>query len=159
MATVQTQIPDLPNKAYMLPDSVPMWPPIWWAWPLLAAIFLIVLLGTIWHYRRHKAKAYRREALQAFSDQLNTLSDKDCILLCHEMVRRCLVSEAKTETAALPSQLLFKSLDTSMPAKLQFSSLVEDFIEGPYRQHITLSAPQRAAIIDTTRYWIRKHRA
>ncbi|SHE49370.1 protein of unknown function [Marinomonas polaris DSM 16579] len=154
-----TQAIDLPHKAYLLPQSVPMWPPVWWTWLIVAAIILFIIgLFVLW-YRRHKKRTYRREALYAVTNTSSELSDKDCILLCHEMVRRCLISEGKTETAALPSKTLFETLDKSMPAKRQFSSLGCEFIDGPYRSQIELETEQRNTMIKNTCYWIRKHHA
>ena len=150
---------DLPHKAYMLPQSVPMWPPVWWTWLIVVAVILFIIgLLALW-YRRHKKRTYRREALSAITNTSSELSDKDCILLCHEMVRRCLISEGKTETAALPSKTLFETLDKSMPAKRQFSSLGSEFIDGPYRSQIELTTEQRSAMIKNICYWIRKHHA
>lgn len=154
-----TKAIDLPHKAYLLPQSVPMWPPVWWTWLIVAAIVLFLIGLLILWYRRHKKRTYRREALSAVTNTSSELSDKDCILLCHEMVRRCLISEGKTETAALPSKTLFETLDKSMPAKRQFSSLGSEFIDGPYRSQIELATEQRSTMIKNTCYWIRKHHA
>lgn len=154
-----TQTIDLPHKAYMLPQSVPMWPPVWWTWLIVAAITLVIIgLLFLW-YRRHKKRTYRREALSNITKQSSELSDKESILLCHEMVRRCLISEDKTETAALPSKTLFATLDKTMPAKRQFSALGNKFIDGPYRSQVELTTEQRNAMIKNTCYWIRKHHA
>ncbi|RCX07731.1 DUF4381 domain-containing protein [Marinomonas foliarum] len=155
----QTQAIDLPHKAYLLPQSVPMWPPVWWTWLIVAAVTLIIIGLLILWYQRHKKRTYRREALSNIRKAADDLTDKECIQLCHEMVRRCLISEGKTETAALPSQALFSILDNSMQAKHQFASLSSEFIDGPYRNQIELSQEQRSTMIKNTCYWIRKHHA
>ena len=155
----QTQAIDLPNKAYMLPQSIPMWPPAWWTWLVVAAIALVIIGLLVLWYRRHQKRAYRREALSNIHKNANDLTDKECIELCHEMVRRCLISEGKIETAALPSHTLFSSLDASMPKKRQFASLASEFIDGPYRNQIELTQEQRSTMIKYTCYWIRKHHA
>lgn len=155
---IQTGI-DLPNKAYILPDSIPMWPPVWWTWLVLAALLLAIGLVIAYRYRHYQKQAYRREALTVINDVTEELQDKDCILLCHEIIRRCLLSEGQTELAALPSNALLEKLDLSMPAKHQFSSLGDDFVNGPYRQNIKLAPEQRRTMIKATRYWIRKHHA
>jgi hypothetical protein len=155
----QTQAIDLPHKAYLLPQSVPMWPPVWWTWLIVAAVALIIIGLLILWYQRHKKRTYRREALSNIRKAADDLTDKECIQLCHEMVRRCLISEGKTETAALPSQALFSILDKSMQAKHQFASLSSEFIDGPYRNQIELSQEQRSTMIKNTCYWIRKHHA
>lgn len=162
MDPVQTQI-DLPNKGYLLPENIPMWPPVWWTWLVVAALILCLIGLVVYVNRRHKARAYRREALAGLSiaslTKTDDVSDKACILLCHEMVRRCLISEGKQQVAALPSQTLFETLDQEMPAKKRFSLLGDDFIHGIYRQQLTLTPEQRDAMLKTTRYWIRKHHA
>lgn len=154
-----SQAIDLPNKAYMLPQSVPMWPPVWWTWLIVAAIVLLLIGALIFYYRRHKKRTYRREALAGITQKVGKLNDKDCILLCHEMVRRCLMSEGKIETAALPSKTLFEILDKTLPTKRQFSIIGNEFIDGPYRSQIELTKQQRTAMLKTTCYWIRKHHA
>ena len=154
-----TQAIDLPNKGYMLPQSIPMWPPVWWTWLIVAAVALIIICMLILWYQRHKKRTYRREALSNIRKAADGLTDKECIQRCHEMVRRCLISEGKTETAALPSHALFAILDKSMPAKRQFASLASEFIDGPYRNQIELTQEQRSTMIKNTCYWIRKHHA
>jgi cbb3-type cytochrome oxidase subunit 3 len=150
---------DLPNTAYLLPQAVPMWPPVWWTW-LIVAVIVLLLIGLLaFCYRRHKKRTYRREALSNIAKKFSELNDKDCILLCHEMVRRCLISEGKIETAALPSKTLFEILDKTLPTKRQFSAIGNEFIDGPYRSQIELTKEQRNTMLKNTCYWIRKHHA
>ncbi|NVK74293.1 MAG: DUF4381 domain-containing protein [Oceanospirillaceae bacterium] len=150
---------DLPNTAYMLPQSVPMWPPAWWTWLVVAAIVILVIALIFLAFKRHKKRGYRREALSNINQRSPELTDKDCIVLCHEMVRRCLISEGKTEMAALPTKKLFEELDKSLPMKKAFSALGGEFVDGPYRSQIELTTEQRNTMINTTCYWIRKHHA
>ncbi|MCB5162404.1 DUF4381 domain-containing protein [Marinomonas algarum] len=150
---------DLPNKAYLLPESIPMWPPVWWSWLVLALVLFIIATGFMAFYGRHKKRTYRREALQFLPKTTVEKTDKECILLCHELVRRCLISEGKTTLAALPSVTLFLQLDETLPDKWQFSGLGTVFIEGPYRKTVDLDQTQRERIVQVTRYWIRKHHA
>ncbi|MBJ7538835.1 DUF4381 domain-containing protein [Marinomonas transparens] len=158
-----TQVPptsiELPHKAYMLPEAVAMWPPVWWTWLVLAFLILLLLTGIALLWQRHRKRAYRREALQILKDTVADLSDKDCIMLCHEMIRRCLISEGKRQLAALPTEALVLELDEKTTAKYQFSTLSHNFISGPYRNRIKLSVEQRQHILNVTRYWIRKHHA
>lgn len=154
----------LPNEAYLLPHSIPMWPPVWWTWLVLIAIILLVAGALIHLYRRYKKRAYRREALAninkaALNNTQDMLQDKDGILLCHEMIRRCLISENQTEMAALPSTVLLEKIDLDMPQKYQFSLLGNAFFDGPYRHDVKLTPEQRKAMFKTTGYWIRKHHA
>ena len=156
--SIQASI-DLPNKAYLLPQSIPMWPPVWWTWLILVVVVLLVGTLIFYKHKAYKKQAYRREALAVMTNITDELSDKDCILLCHETIRRCLISEGKQFIAALPSTSLFEEIDKTMPVKNTFSSLGSDFIEGPYRHQITLTPKQRSAMLITTRHWIRKHHA
>lgn len=154
----------LPNEAYLLPQSIPMWPPVWWTWLILATIIFLVLVTLAYFYRRHRTQAYRREALAninkaALDNTQGILQDKDCILLCHEMIRRCLISENNIEMAALPSTVLLERIDLTMPKKHQFALLGNAFFEGPYRNTIELTPEQQKAMFKATSYWIRKHHA
>jgi cbb3-type cytochrome oxidase subunit 3 len=158
MAPSQATI-DLPHKAYLLPQAIPMWPPAWWTWLALAIILMLAIGVLAFFYRRHKKRIYRREALSALTTASHELDAKACILQCHEMIRRCLISEGQHETAALPSSALLEKIDQSMPKKHRFSSLGADFVDGIYQQHIELTAAQRAEMLKVTRYWIRKHHA
>lgn len=150
---------ELPNKAYLLPNNIPMWPPVWWTWLLVVALVVIITVLCVLYYKRHQQRAYRREACQTIMQQITALSDKDSLVLCHEMVRRCLVSEGKQALASLPNAQLFTELDDQLPRKRGFSSLGAEFIDGPYRQNIVLSEQQRADMCSVTLFWIRKHHA
>lgn len=150
---------ELPNKAYLLPDAIPMWPPVWWSWLILTAILLLTTFSAVYLYRRHKQRIYRREARALLKGVTDDLSDKNVILLCHETIRRCLISEGAVIKAALPSPELFKALDKELPSKHQFSLLGDAFINGQYRPHIELDSEQRKQILKTTDYWVRSHHA
>ncbi|MBR7889198.1 DUF4381 domain-containing protein [Marinomonas sp. A79] len=150
---------ELPNKAYLLPDNIPMWPPVWWTWLLVAALLIAITALGAFYYKRHQKRTYRREACQAITQSIAELSDKESLLLCHEMVRRCLVSEGKQHLVSLPSAQLFAQLDEQLPGKKRFSSLGAGFIDGPYRPVIELNEQQRADMIAVTLFWIRKHHA
>lgn len=160
MPASQTQATmSLPNEAYLLPESIPMWPPAWWTWLILALLILLIGVFAVYQYRNYKKRAYRREALNTVTKAATDLSDKECILLCHEMIRRCLISENKIETASLPSSVLLEKIDLTMPKKYQFSLLGDAFFDGPYRHSVELTPEQRTSMIKTTCYWIRKHHA
>lgn len=150
---------DLPNKAYIFPQAVDMWPPVWWTWLVLALAILLLTVTGILLYRRRQKRTYRREALAALKKADDTLLDKELIILCHELIRRCLVSEQKLSLAALPVGSLMVELDKKRAKKHQFQSLGDDFINGPYRSQVELNAQQKALILSTTRHWIRKHHA
>ncbi|MDB4837366.1 DUF4381 domain-containing protein [Marinomonas sp.] len=155
---LQTSL-ELPNKAYLLPDAIPMWPPVWWTWLVLAAVLMGILAGLIHLIRRHKKRAYRREAVGILTTVTDDMPDKAVVLLCHETIRRSLISMGRHTQAALPNSELLDTLDKQLPEKHQFSSLGEEFAHGQYRPQLELSAEQRHKVIATTRYWIRKHHA
>ncbi|MCV2402173.1 DUF4381 domain-containing protein [Marinomonas sp. C2222] len=155
---VQASI-ELPNKAYLLPEAIPMWPPVWWSWLILAALLICIAYGAVYFYRRHKQRIYRREARALLKNRADDLSDKEVILLCHETIRRCLISEGAVIKAALPSPELFNTLDKDLSSKHQFALLGDIFINGQYRPHIELDSEQRKQILKTTDYWVRSHHA
>ncbi|GAB3477596.1 DUF4381 domain-containing protein [Marinomonas epiphytica] len=148
---------DLPNKAYLLPDSIAMWPPAWWTWPSLAVALALLFLCVLFGYRHYRKNAYRREAIRALLEQANQARDQPLITLCHEMVRRCLVTQHNYHLAAQPSHSLFTKLDEDMPKKLSFELLGEVFIQGAYQAQLHLTDQQRQSMIKTTCHWIRKH--
>ena len=46
---------ELPNKNYILPNAIPMWPPVWWSWLVLLVIIsllAIVLFMVIYNYKK-----------------------------------------------------------------------------------------------------------
>ena len=94
-------------------------------------------------------------SLKKNSDNLN---DKELIIACHELIRRCLISENKVSQAALPSHALIAQLDSTLPKKRRFDQLGEDFINGLYRAEVSLTPEQKTTMIRLTCYWIRKHR-
>ncbi|TYL47516.1 DUF4381 family protein [Marinomonas sp. IMCC 4694] len=150
---------ELPNKAYLLPKYIAMWPPVWWTWLLVAALLVVLLAICFFSYRRYQQRGYRRDALTSIKSMPDNLNNKQYILLCHEMVRRCLISERQQLLASLPSTVLFENLDRHLPKKHRFGSLGAVFIEGPYRPQIELTSEQRTRMIQVTCYWIRKHHA
>ncbi|BFM47906.1 DUF4381 domain-containing protein [Marinomonas sp. THO17] len=154
-----TSATELPNKAYLLPDAIAMWPPVWWTWPIIVVLLSSIMMVIWWWIRRYHKRAYRREALALLNSKLPQCSAKDTIVLCHELIRRCLVSLGQEQKAALSSRELVAYLDIDMPTKRQFSQLGDIFISAPYQQHVALDKERLDTMIATTRYWIRRHRA
>lgn len=150
---------DLPNKAYILPKAIPMWPPAWWTWAALALILLLILFVIIMGWLKYKRNSYRREALSTLKRQTPDLSDKETIILCHELIRRSLISEHKRAIAALPTEALFQLLDEDLPHKKRFHLLGNLFIQGPYQANPHISEQDKKRMIETTHYWLRKHHA
>lgn len=150
---------ELPNKAYILPDAIANWPPVWWFWPVLVGSILIVGLFVFFIYRRHITRAYRREAIQALLIH-NEMSDQALVEHCLTVIKRCLITEGRTDLASLTSQQLLPILDKQIKrSRLRFSDLETEFIETLYRPNGSLDNLQRKQIIDVTSLWIRRHRA
>lgn len=150
---------ELPHKAYLLPEAIPMWPPAWWTWLVLLAFILFLGLMVFGLLRRHQKRGYRREALTKLNQAQMSLSNRDTIVLCHELIRRCLITENKMDLASQPAPKLIEHLDQQLKEGKRFADLDPSFIDGPYRPHLELSQAQRNAIIQTTQDWIRKHHA
>ena len=150
---------ELPNKAYMLPDSIPDWPPVWWFWLVIAGALLaliLLLLGMYHHYRKH---TYRREALQQLK-QHTGLSDLALIELCLTLMKRCLITEGKEALASLTNKELLPELDRQLrSSRVKLVDYEEYFVTLIYQPHTQLTATQRQAIIQITSTWIRRHRA
>ncbi|KZN13352.1 DUF4381 domain-containing protein [Marinomonas sp. TW1] len=150
---------DLPNKGYLLPDAVAMWPPVWWTWLVLALLCVLVISTLWWLRKRYKKRAYRREALLILKQQTRQGLEGRHIILCHELIRRCLISSGKDQQAALNSRELIAVLDQQMTKKHNFAQLGEAFIVAPYQAEVEVNTEEIQKMVTTTRYWIRKHHA
>lgn len=149
---------ELPNKAYILPDAVPMWPPAWWTWVVLGALVTLLLIIIVMLWVRRRRRAYRREALSLLRNT-HSMSDQECIIECQHIIRRCLISSQQHSLSALTMTELLPLLDKSMPRQHQFSQLGSWFPNGSYIPDIALSSEQKAQLYKTVSLWIRRHRA
>jgi len=149
---------DLPNKAFILPEAIPMWPPVWWTW--LALLLVVVILSILCRklYQRHKNNAYRKEAMKLLDDT-DELSDKALLTHCHTVIKRCLVSKNRAFDAAISTKELAPLLDKDMPKKHSFESLGSWFIDGQYQSELHLDKKDRLHLLMTTKRWIKKHHA
>ncbi|MCZ2722816.1 DUF4381 domain-containing protein [Marinomonas sp. 15G1-11] len=152
---------DLPNKAFILPEAIPMWPPVWWSWLVLLALIILVTIVTLKTVKKYQHNAYRREALTLLGDRhnLNALSDKELLTHCHTIIKRCLVSHGKGSQAAMLNHDLIPLLDKDMRKSHSFKSLGAWFIDGQYQEHLTLSDAERHNLLNTTKKWVKKHNA
>ena len=157
IATPTSPSIELPNSAYILPDNIAMWPPVWWTW-LVIAFFVITIMGIILikfvHYKRN---AYRRDASQHL-DSLNDYQDSELLSQCHQTIRRCLVTIGRNDLAAMPSQALFNQLDLQLPPQHQFKQLGSLFINGAYQPQLSLDKTQKEEILRLTKNWCRRHK-
>ena len=150
---------ELPNKAYMLPDTIPNWPPVWWFWLVLATVIVMFGLTVISIRRRYIKQAYRREALKQLNDQQD-LSDQALTEHCLTLIKRCLITEGKTELASLTTKALLPLLDQQVKrAPIKLTQCEDSFSTSLYQPNGQLTPAQRAALIQATRHWIRRHHA
>lgn len=148
---------ELPNTAYILPDSIAMWPPVWWTWLVVAFIFIGLICLITYQYFLYKRNAYRRDAFQLI-DSIKDKKDDEVLSHCHQIIRRCLITLGRNDLASLPSQTLFNQLDIDLPSKYQFKQLGDIFINGAYQPTLCLDPEQRAKILQLTKYWCRRHK-
>ncbi|TBR45011.1 DUF4381 domain-containing protein [Marinomonas agarivorans] len=150
----------LPNKNYILPDSIPMWPPVWWSW--LIVLFIIIgltVLGLYW-FIGYRKNAYRREAIRLVTrlkEEHTQLSDAEFLTQCHQIIRRCLITRGRKDLAALPSQDLFAELDASLTVERRFNQLGTVFLTGAYQPNLSLSSEVKQKVLVTIKYWCRRH--
>lgn len=150
---------ELPNTAYLLPDAIPNWPPVWWSWIVLAAFLLLIAVIITIAIIRHKHRAYRREALQALNE-VKQASDKALVEGCISVIKRCLITEGHEPLASCTTKALLPILDKQLKrAKWSFAEFEQIFTEDLYRPDSQLTAQQRSNLVRLTSYWIRKHHA
>jgi len=149
---------ELPHEIYILPDSIPMWPPVWWTWLLMAAVLIALIFISITFIQRHTKNAYRREAINLLMNT-HTINDAALLMLCHQTIRRCLVTKKRHDLASLPSHTLFDRLDKQNKDSMKFANLGNKFMTGAYQPELHLSHAEREQIVATTKYWCRSHHA
>jgi len=148
---------ELPNTAYILPDNIAMWPPVWWTWLVVGAlVILLISLMTI-KFISYKRNLYRRDAIKLI-DTLEELDDVAFLTQCHQIIRRCLLTLGRNDLASLPSQDLFDQLDLGLAPKYQFKQLGSVFVTGAYQPNLLLKEEQKEEILRLTKHWCRRHR-
>lgn len=148
---------ELPNTAYILPDSIAMWPPVWWTWLVVAFIVISAILFITIKVIQYKRNAYRRDAAQLL-DTLDDYQNAELLSQCHHIIRRCLITIGRNDLASMPNQALFKELDLELTPKYQFSQLGSEFIHGTYQPQLSLSPEQTENILRITKHWCRRHK-
>ncbi len=149
---------DLPHKAFILPEAIPMWPPIWWSWLVLLLIITVISIVAAHYYRVRKNNAYRKEAIKLLEHTEN-LDDKALLTHCHTLIKRCLVSKNRDIDASITTRDLIPLLDKDMTKNRSFESLGAWFIDGQYQPELHLKKEDRTNLIMTTKRWIKKHHA
>lgn len=145
---------DLANlRDIVLPPPVSLWPFAPGVWIILAGILLAVLVASVRAWRRHRANAYRGEALR----ELDAAPDAAAILPL--LKRAAIVAYGREQVASLSGAAFLALLDrtggttafTSGPARL-LPNLV-------YAQGATMTAEDVATASADARRWLRNHRA
>lgn len=152
----------LPNKNYILPPSIAMWPPAWWSWLVLLILLLILTAIGMAFFLRYRKRAYRREALALLTKLASEearVSDAEFLTQCHQIIRRCLVTCGRKDLAALASHDLFKELDSSLKTDMRFDQFGEVFLTGAYQPNLKLTPTTKNHILAVTKYWCRRHNA
>ncbi|MBP2312643.1 DUF4381 domain-containing protein [Azospirillum soli] len=146
-----------------LPPPVPWWPPAPGWWILAAGLVLAGLLLAVRAVARHRANAYRREALRALDALERDIGEADTAVLAERMAtllkRAALAAYPRSEIAGLngPSWLAF----------LDHTAGTDAFSKGPARHlpdlaYGTVPGGETEAlrgIAAAARLWLRTHRA
>ncbi|MFD1382540.1 DUF4381 domain-containing protein [Rhodanobacter aciditrophus] len=151
---------ELPNTAYILPDPIAMWPPVWWFWLIVAGLIVcLIALSRVW-IRRHIKRRYRTDALTLVKALHSNQTSKDLCSTCLEAIRRTLLTEGKSDLASLPIDSLCQQLDQDKAHHkyplVNISSLLN---EGLYRPGVQLTSDQHEQVLRTTQHWLRRHHA
>lgn len=150
---------DLPNKAYLLPDAIPNWPPAWSFWVVLTVFLLVVVVATTATVLRYRHRAYRREALQHLKD-IVTGTDSELVEGCITLIKRCLITEGHEKLVSCTTKELLPILDQQMKrAHFSFTAFESLITEGLYCPNKRLTEKQRSDLVQLTSHWIRKHHA
>ncbi|MDY0189183.1 MAG: DUF4381 domain-containing protein [Desulfuromonas sp.] len=143
-----------------LPQPVSWWPlaPGWW---LLLALGVIILIASLFAWRRYKQRRYRRIALRQLSMMENNLrTDNDQQLLLQELSKllrhMAVLHYPAQQCAGLCAEKWLSFLDSTLPTKQQqhhpFSSGVGRCLaSAPYRAPVSTqkSSPQELVSADT----------
>lgn len=148
----QTDLSHLADIVVPLP--APWWPPAhgWW---ILAAAFLVaiaILGGTA--ARRHRANAYRREALAALAAISPVATPAGAAAVSAILKRTALVAYPRAQVASLTGERWLAFLDRT--------GRTDAFSRGPAAQlaQAAFGAPLRdgAAALAAARRWVKQHR-
>lgn len=149
---------ELPNSAYILPEQIPMWPPAWWFWLVLAALITGMAVLLIFWVKRTKQRRYRKEAISLLRLVDVHHSSYQIAKACIEAIRRTLLTEQRDTLASLPIDALFEQLDTLKGhQKYPLKRIQQPLEESLYKPNSQLAPQQHELILLTTSHWLRKH--
>lgn len=135
-----------------LPPPVSAWPPApgWW---LLALLLLLMLVATVWLWRRHRRRAYRREALQQLK-QLRNAANQDQAVLAELsiLLRRVAISRyGRQQVAGLHGDDWLAFLDRTGRTQA-FTQQGRALLDAPYRRQ---NADDTGPLLDLAQQWLR----
>ncbi|RDI57191.1 DUF4381 domain-containing protein [Microvirga subterranea] len=145
---------DLANlRDIVLPESAPWWPLAPGAWIVLAGLLAALLVASIHAYRRHKANAYRREAVR----ELAALTDMRGVLPI--LKRAAITAYGREQVASLSGTAFLDFLDrtggttafTAGPARL--------LPDLTFASRGTIPATDLTTAVADAGRWLRIHRA
>ena len=126
-----------------LPAPVPLWPPApgWW---LLALLMVLLLVATVWLWKRHRRTAYRRAAFKELQHLQQALrqgqADTAIISELSILLRRAAISRyGRDQVASLNGKAWLEFLDRS-GRTTQFSTHAQALLEAPYRRDASTQA-------------------
>lgn len=151
---------ELPHRAYMLPEAIPNWPPVWWFWLVVMALLCVAFSLGVYVLSRRKRSAYRREALQELEQLSSALHDREFIAHCLALIKRCLMTEDRGDLTSLMTLELFTLLDSrEKNIQLHLTPLADLFNQTLYQPNVKLSAAQKMELLQTVSKWLRHHHA
>lgn len=141
------------------PAGVSGWPPApgWW---LLGVLVLLLLAWLFWVIRRQRARARHwsrtaRASLEALAHEHND-DDRRWLGELAVLVRRIALASAPRSTVApLTGEAWLSRLDALAGSDAFSRGVGRRLIEGPWQREVSLSAADRAALIDLTDSLIR----
>jgi hypothetical protein len=154
---MSTSAIELPNRAYMLPESIPLWPPAWPFWLVVGAVIVCAVVTLIYYGKRYHRRAYRREAEQLLPNLDLDASYQAVINDCLELIRRCLLSAKRPLDAARPISELMPLLDEQLPPRYRFGKDGVRVAASIYQAHANISKQDLERFITSTKHWIRRH--
>lgn len=149
---------ELPHSAYILPEQIPMWPPAWWFWLVLAALITAIFVLFMLWIKRVKRRRYRKDAISLLRSVETNHSSYHIAKACLEAIRRTLITEQRETLASLPIDALFKQLDTLKGHQKHPLQRIQQLLEESlYKPDIQLSQQEHELMLLTTSHWLRKH--
>jgi hypothetical protein len=137
-----------------LPAPVSFWPPApgWW---LILLVFVMLILATLWLWRRHRRRAYRRSALRQLQQLQQALrdgqADTSIIAELSMLLRRTAITRyGRQQVAGLQGSAWLEFLDRT-GRHTPFTSEGQALLEAPYRRN---TSQQAAPLLNLAQRWL-----